>query len=265
MPSTTQVQELELQINAPVSPAYAEILTPGSAALRRQPAAQVRRAAAGAAGPQASAPGRDRRRPFPDFLTETDEIRLERMDSGSDSARSDGSPRRDHRAGGSQDGDQRAQLAARTFSWRISKTPIRPRGATISTGKSICATRTGARSSSPVRRARSTSSMTKIATLLVRPRGWHLNEKHVLHEREADFRLVVRFRFVFFPQRQAVDREWVGSVLLFAEAGEPSGSAPVERCLQFRAGRAGNSARDHPRHGADRNHSGFVRDGRDFV
>ena len=28
MSSTTQVRELDLQINAPISPAYAEILTP---------------------------------------------------------------------------------------------------------------------------------------------------------------------------------------------------------------------------------------------
>ena len=41
----------------------------------------------------------------------------------------------------------------------------------------------------------------------MRPRGWHLNEKHVLLDGDADFRVAVRFRFVLLPQRQAPDRE----------------------------------------------------------
>ena len=45
----------------------------------------------------------------------------------------------------------------------------------------------------------------KTATLLVRPRGWHLPEKHVLVDGAADVGLAVRFRPLLLPQRQGAD------------------------------------------------------------
>src|ERR1700691_3855921 len=76
MPSGAQTRELDLQINAPVSPAYAEILTPEAVRFvarlasefegRRQELLarrQVRQADIDAGH-------------FPDFLTETTDIRL---------------------------------------------------------------------------------------------------------------------------------------------------------------------------------------------
>ena len=39
----------------------------------------------------------------------------------------------------------------------------------------------------------------KIATLLVRPRGWHLDEKHVLVDGAAGLGVAVRFRPVLLP------------------------------------------------------------------
>src|ERR1700739_742410 len=75
MSSTTQVQELELQINAPVSPAYAEILTPEAQRFVASLAAQfdVRRKdlLARRQGRQAAIDAGH----SPDFLTETVEIR----------------------------------------------------------------------------------------------------------------------------------------------------------------------------------------------
>ncbi len=68
----------------------------------------------------------------------------------------------------------------------------------------------------------------KIATLLVRPRGWHLDEKHVLLDGKPISGSLVRFRIVLLPQREAADCERLRPVFLLAEAGEPSGSAPVE-------------------------------------
>ncbi len=46
----------------------------------------------------------------------------------------------------------------------------------------------------------------KTATLFVRPRGWHLPEKHVLVDGAADVGRAVRFRPVLLPQRQGAAR-----------------------------------------------------------
>ena len=45
------------------------------------------------------------------------------------------------------------------------------------------------------------------AVLLVRPRGWHLDEKHVLVDGAADVGVAVRPRPVRLPQRRARSRE----------------------------------------------------------
>ncbi len=82
----------------------------------------------------------------------------------------------------------------------------------------------------------------KPAVLLVRPRGWHLEERHMQHRRPADFRLAVRFRPVLLSQRQGADGEGHRAVLLSAQDAEPSGSAPVERRLRVRAGTRRRSA-----------------------
>ena len=42
---------------------------------------------------------------------------------------------------------------------------------------------------------------TSTAVLFVRPRGWHLPEKHVIGRRRADVGLAVRFRPLLLPQR----------------------------------------------------------------
>ena len=46
----------------------------------------------------------------------------------------------------------------------------------------------------------------KLATLFVRPRGWHLPEKHVLGRRPADLRRHLRLRAVLLPQREGAGR-----------------------------------------------------------
>ena len=46
-------------------------------------------------------------------------------------------------------------------------------------------------------------STTTIATLLVRPRGWHLAEKHVARRRRAGLREPLRLRPLLLPQRRA--------------------------------------------------------------
>ena len=98
----------------------------------------------------------------------------------------------------------------------------------------------------------------KIATLLVRPRGWHLNEKHFFVDGAQISGSLFDFGLYFFHNAKALMAQWHRSLFLFAQDGKPSGSAPVERRFQFFPGRAGRSARNHSRHGFDRDHPGFV-------
>ena len=67
--------------------------------------------------------------------------------------------------------------------------PIRPPGATIVDGQINLrdAIRRTIEFTSPEGKKYKLND--KIATLLVRPRGWHLDEKHVLRGRQADLRL----------------------------------------------------------------------------
>ena len=62
-----------------------------------------------------------------------------------------------------------------------------------------------ARSSSRARKARYRLN-DKIATLLVRPRGWHLHEKHVLVDGEPMSGSLFDFGAVLLPQRQGAAR-----------------------------------------------------------
>ena len=68
----------------------------------------------------------------------------------------------------------------------------------------------------------------KPAVLMVRPRGWHLTEKHVLVEWRTHLGVPLRFRPLLLPQRQNVDRRRFGPILLPAENGKPPGGTPVE-------------------------------------
>ena len=60
-----------------------------------------------------------------------------------------------------------------------------------------------------------------VATLLVRPRGWHLVEKHVLVDGAADLRQPLRLRAVHVPQRQG--------------PAEARAAAPISTCPSSRA------------------------------
>ena len=76
------------------------------------------------------------------------------------------------------------------------------------------------------------------ATLLVRPRGWHLPERHMLVDGEVDVRLALRLRALPVPQRPPDARPRNRPVPLPAEAPEPPRGAPLERRLRLRRGRA---------------------------
>ena len=136
----------------------------------------------------------------------------------------------------------------------------------------------GRRPAQPVRRdstARSTSPRPtarhyrlatddQLATIVVRPRGWHLDEKHLLVDGAAACRRAGRLRrCTSSTTRRAASSQGQRPVLLPAEDGEPPRGPAVERRLHLRAGRARHPARHDPRHRAHRDHPGRLRDGRD--
>src|SRR5580765_5624082 len=160
MSSTTQMQELELQINAPVSPAYAEILTPEAQRFVANLAAQFDARRKDLLARRQVRQGELDAGHYPDFLTETAEIRMSEWTV--------------------------APIPADLMDRRVEITGPVDRKMIIN------ALNCGAEvfmadfedSNSPTwtnnLEGKSYKLNEKLATLLVRPRGWHLDEKHFL-------------------------------------------------------------------------------------
>ena len=87
----------------------------------------------------------------------------------------------------------------------------------------------------------------EVATLLVRPRGWHLVEKHVRVDGEPVAGAFVDAGLYLMRNAQAPAREGLGPVLLPAQDGVAPRGAAVGRGLRLHRGRAGA----RPRHGQD--------------
>ena len=109
---------------------------------------------------------------------------------------------RDHRPGRAQDDDQRAQLGRAGVHGR-------PRGRAVADLGQRRRRPGRARRRRPphahvrvARRARRTGSTSEIATLVVRPRGWHLVESRDARRRRAGVGQPVRLRAVPVPQRR---------------------------------------------------------------
>ena len=77
----------------------------------------------------------------------------------------------------------------------------------------------------------------RTATLIVRPRGWHLPEKHVRVDGQPVSGALFDFATLPRQQPRSAGARRHRPLFLSAQAGEPPGSAPVERRL--RRGRAG--------------------------
>ena len=60
------------------------------------------------------------------------------------------------------------------------------------------------------------------AVLMVRPRGWHLDERHLTVDGAADRRGLARFRPLPVPQRPRRDRRRLGTLFLSAQARKPA-------------------------------------------
>ena len=129
-----------------------------------------------------------------------------RLEGRADAAGPPRPPRGDHRPGRPEDDHQRAQLAAPTSSWPTSRTPTRRPGTTCSRASSTCATPCAG--DHQLRRSADGKHYElneKTAVLLVRPRGWHLPEKHLLVDGEPMSGVALRLRPLLLPQRAGAD------------------------------------------------------------
>ena len=102
----------------------------------------------------------------------------------------------------------------------------------------------------------------KIATLQIRPRGWHLDEKHVTVDGQRVSGGIFDFGLVFFHNAKEQIARGAGPLLLPAEDGKPPGSPPVERHLRHGPGPHRPAPGHDQGHGAGRNHPRHLRDGR---
>jgi malate synthase len=98
------------------------------------------------------------------------------------------------------------------------------------------------------------------ATLIVRPRGWHLVEKHVLVDGRPVSGSLFDFGLFFSTTRKTF---WTAAAALISTCPrwKVTWKHAVERCLHRRPGGAGHPDRYHQGHGADRDHHGRLRDG----
>src|SRR4051812_30710659 len=92
----------------------------------------------------------------------------------------------------------------------------------------------------------------ELPTIVVRPRGWHLPEKHITVDGEPASGSLVDFALYLATSRSEADRPRARPVLLPAEDGEPPRGAALDRRLQPGPGLPRHATRHHPRDRADR-------------
>ena len=112
--------------------------------------------------------------------------------------------------------------------------------------------------------AATTNWTTTPATLLVRPRGWHLPERHVLVDGEPISGQPLRLRALLLPQRPRACSDRGSGPYFYLPKMESHREARLWNDVFNAAQDAlGHAARHDPRHRPDRDASGRVRDGRD--
>jgi len=179
MSSTTQVQELELQINAPISPAYAEILTPEAQRFVASLASQFDARRKELLALRQVRQGELDAGHYPDFLTETAEIRTSEWKVAPIPA--DLTDRRVEITGPV---DRKMVINALNCGANVFMADFEDANSPTWTNNLDGqvnlrdANRRTIEFTSPEGKKYKLND--KIATLLVRPRGWHLDEKHVL-------------------------------------------------------------------------------------
>ena len=181
-----------------------------------------------------------------------------------DSRRSAGSPRRDHRSHRSQDGHQRAELRRESVHGglrRLAHADVGQRRAgpdqPARCGRSHHQLQQSRRQAVPLN--------PQIATLLVRPRGWHLYEKHILRRRQAGARCVRRLRPVPVPQPCCAEGARHGPYFYLPKLESHLEARLWADVFRLLRAEARHRAAVDQGHGADRDDPRRVRDGRDPV
>ena len=261
----TDKQTADVTIAGELAPGFEQILTPEALAFIAELHRAVRRPPRRAAGAARGAPGGL----IAPAATSTSCPRPRQSAAGDWRVAPPapglvGPPGGDHRPDRPQDDDQRAELRRQGLARRLRGRQHPAPGTTSSAARSTCATPSTARSTSHARTAsRTRSARRELATIVVRPRGWHLHEKHLMVDGEPVAGALVDFGLYFFHSRAGQLDARQRPVLLPAQDREPPGGAPLERRLRLRPGRARHPAGHHPGDGADRDHPGGVRDGGD--
>ena len=80
---------------------------------------------------------------------------------------------------------------------------------------------------------------TQVATLMVRPRGWHLEEKHFLVDGRPVSASLFDFGLFFFHNAQRLIFQGNAALFLSSQAGKPPRSPTVERRFHPRTARSG--------------------------
>jgi len=197
MPSTTQVQELELQINAPVSPAYAEILTPEAQRFVASLAAQFDARRKDLLARRQVRQGELDAGHYPDFLTETAEIRTSEWTVAPIPA-----DLMDRRVEITGPVDRKMVINALNCGANVFMADFEDANSPTWTNNLDGqinlrdAIRRTIEFTSPEGKKYKLND--KIATLLVRPRGWHLEERHVLVDGQAMSGALFDFGLYFF-------------------------------------------------------------------
>lgn len=89
----------------------------------------------------------------------------------------------------------------------------------------------------------------KTATLVVRPRGWHLVEKHVYVDGEPISASLFDFGLYFFHNAHELLRRGSGPYFYLPKLESHLEGPPLERGLQLRPGLPEDPPGHHPGHG----------------
>ena len=266
MGTNPSVKPDKLMIGAPVSPEFAEILTPGGPCLRRRTRAEFWPAQAGTARTQSPAPGGDRCRPIAGFPARNGRTCAhERVDR-----RPDPADLTDRRVEITGPVDRKMVINALNSGASVFMADFEdsnsPTWANNIEGQINL--RDAIAGDDCVHQSRGQ----RVRAERPRPRScwcgraagiWWRSMSRV--ERTADLGLAVRFRPVLLPQRQGADGQGHGPYFYLPKMESHLEARLWNDVFIFAQDYTGRSARHDPRDGADRNHSRRVRDGRDSL
>ena len=264
---TTSSTGSPLTVRGPSVPREDEILTPEALDVRRRAAAAVRRQARRAARPTAGAPRRDRAHRPPglpardtgDPRRRLDTSRRRRPTSSTAGSRSPGPTE-------PQDGDQRAELRRQGVAGRPRGRQHPALGATSSAARSTCTTPSAGTltfTSPEGKEYRLRDRTARSPSIVVRPRGWHLDERHLLVDGEPAVGALVDFGLYFFHNAAELLDRGSGPYFYLPKMESHLEARLWNDVFTFAEERARHPARHDPRDRPDRDHPGRVRDGRD--